>query len=212
MRFATVEEPDGAVRCGVVVDGVLHRLPVGTAVLDLLREDRLFGAGRGALSARDVVPLEEVRLLPPLEAPTVRDFVAFEEHVEGVRRSVEGQAGVVPEWYEAPAFYFTDPHSLIGAHDEVAAPPGCAVLDYELEVAAVIGRVGADLTPERARSHIAGYTIFNDWSARDLQRREMRVGLDPAKGKDFAGPWGRCWSPPTSWNRTGTPTGSCGWP
>ncbi|NHD16121.1 MULTISPECIES: fumarylacetoacetate hydrolase family protein [unclassified Actinopolyspora] len=190
MRFATVEEPGGAVRCGVVVDGVLHRLPLGTTVLDLLREDRLFAAGRGALSARDSVPLEEVRLLPPLEAPTVRDFVAFEEHVEGVRRGVEGRAGVVPEWYEAPAFYFTNPHSLIGAHDEVAVPPGCAVLDYELEVAAVIGRVGADLTPERARSHIAGYTIFNDWSARDLQRREMRVGLGPAKGKDFAGTLG----------------------
>ncbi|MDR7304598.1 fumarylacetoacetate hydrolase family protein [Haloactinomyces albus] len=190
MRFATVEEPDGAVRCGVVVDDVLHRLPPGTRILDLLRTDTLLEVGRSALSARDTVSLTEVRLLPPLEAPTVRDFVAFEEHVEGVRRSVEGEAGVVPEWYEAPAFYFTNPHSLIGAHDEVAVPPGCAVLDYELEVAAIIGREGADLTPAQARSHIAGYTIFNDWSARDLQSREMRVGLGPAKGKDFAGTLG----------------------
>jgi 2-keto-4-pentenoate hydratase/2-oxohepta-3-ene-1,7-dioic acid hydratase in catechol pathway len=99
---------------------------------------------------------------------------------------------VPPAWYEAPTFYFTNPHALIGAHDEVAVPPGCTRLDFELEVAAVIGRPGADLTPAQARGHIAGYTIFNDWSARDLQAREMRVGLGPAKGKDSAttlGPW-----------------------
>ncbi|SDP37306.1 2-keto-4-pentenoate hydratase/2-oxohepta-3-ene-1,7-dioic acid hydratase (catechol pathway) [Actinopolyspora xinjiangensis] len=190
MRFATVEESDGSVRCGVVVDDVLHRLPPGTNVLDLLRAGTLSESGDAALSEGDTVPLAGVRLLPPLEVPSVRDFVAFEEHVEGVRRSVEGQSGVVSEWYEAPAFYFTNPHSLLGAHDDVAPPPGCAVLDFELEVAAIVGREGADLTSEQARSHIAGYTVFNDWSARDLQGREMRVGLGPAKGKDFAGTLG----------------------
>jgi 2-keto-4-pentenoate hydratase/2-oxohepta-3-ene-1,7-dioic acid hydratase in catechol pathway len=179
MRFATVEE-DGGTRCGLVEDDRLHRLPPGTTVLDLLRSNGLLDAGAAALAAGDTVPLAGLRLLPPVQAPTVRDFVAFEEHVEGIA----GQ--VPPEWYQAPTFYFTNPHSLVGAHDDVAVPPGCALLDFELEVAAVIGVAGSDLSPERARSHIAGYAVFNDWSARDLQRREMQVLLGPAKGKDFA--------------------------
>ena len=148
----------------------------GGTLLDLVRDGALHEAGERAVSTQDFVALGAVRLLPPLQAPTVRDFVAFAEHVEGVRRSVDGADGVVPEWYEAPAFYFTNPHALIGAHDEVPVPPGCEVLDFELEVAAVIGRDGANLSPEQARSHIAGYAVLNDWSARDLQRREMRVG------------------------------------
>jgi 2-keto-4-pentenoate hydratase/2-oxohepta-3-ene-1,7-dioic acid hydratase in catechol pathway len=118
--------------------------------------------------------------------PTVRDFVAFEEHVEGIAGEV------VPEWYQAPTFYFTNPHALIGAHDDVRVPPGCDMLDFELEVAVVVGRDAASLSAEQARDHIFGYTVLNDWSARDLQRREMKVMLGPAKGKDFAstlGPW-----------------------
>jgi 2-keto-4-pentenoate hydratase/2-oxohepta-3-ene-1,7-dioic acid hydratase in catechol pathway len=186
MRVATVEQGDGAVRCGIVVDDLLFRFPAGTTVLGLLRAGGLHAAGEVAVSAGDGVPLAGLRLLPPVEAPTVRDFVAFEEHVEGVVRSVSGDAGVAPEWFEAPTFYFTNPYALIGAHDDVAVPPGCQLLDFELEVAAVIGRAGADLSPEQARAHIAGYTILNDWSARDLQRREMKVNLGPAKGKDFA--------------------------
>ncbi len=90
------------------------------------------------------------------------------------------------EWYEAPTFYFTNPYALVGADDDVAVPPGCSRLDFECEVAAVIGRGGADIAPEDASAHIAGYTIFNDWSARDLQFREMAVRLGPCKGKDFA--------------------------
>nr|WP_240895501.1 fumarylacetoacetate hydrolase family protein [Kineococcus siccus] len=123
---------------------------------------------------------------------SVRDFVTFEEHVEGVVRSVSGGAGVQPAWYEAPTFYFGNPHSALGAHDDVPVPPGCRAFDFELEVAAVVGRAGADLSPEQAREHVFGYTLFNDWSARDLQGREMKVGLGPAKGKDSAvtlGPW-----------------------
>ncbi len=132
------------------------------------------------------MPLNTVRLLPPLAAPTVRDFVAFEEHVEGMAASVGRAAAVVPEWYQAPTFYFTNPYALIGAHDDVPVPPGCEVLDFELEVAVVVGRDGASLSPEQAREHIFGYTVLNDWSARDLQRREMKVQLGPAKGKDSA--------------------------
>ncbi|WP_290051565.1 fumarylacetoacetate hydrolase family protein [Amycolatopsis solani] len=182
MRFATVAGAGGQVRCGVVRDDTLLRLPAGTTVLDLLRTDGLADAGARAVADGDAVPLAGVRLLPPVEAPTVRDFVAFEEHVEGMTAG----AGVGAEWYEAPTFYFTNPYALVGAHDDVAVPPGCSRLDFECEVAAVIGRGGADIAPADATAHIAGYTIFNDWSARDLQVREMAVRLGPCKGKDFA--------------------------
>ena len=106
--------------------------------------------------------------------------------MEGVRRSVDGAAGVPERWYAAPTFYFTNPYAVYGPHDDIPMPPGSAVLDFELEVAAVVGRAGRDLTPEQARDHIVGYTVFNDWSARDLQSAEMKVGLGPCKGKDTA--------------------------
>jgi fumarylacetoacetate (FAA) hydrolase len=80
------------------------------------------------------------------------------------------------EWYEIPVFYFSNPAAIFGPEDAVPYPHGTRELDYELEVAAVIGAGG----------RIAGFTVMNDWSARDLQRREVRVGLGPAKGKDFA--------------------------
>lgn len=194
MRFARYEHQSHS-RCAVVHDQQLHPLPHNLDLLDLLRlEDReaLAAVGAEALAVPAGPNVDEVRLLPPLEPPTVRDFVAFEEHVEGVRRAVEGVSGVPEQWFAAPTFYFTNPYNVLGAHDDVPMPPGCRVLDYELEVAAVIGRAGRDLTPEQARDHIIGYTIFNDWSARDLQSAEMRVGLGPCKGKDSAstlGPW-----------------------
>jgi len=188
-----IAQPQEGVQSGVVSDAGLHPLPAGTTILGLVRAGlpAALAAGAEALR-RPAVPLDRVRLLPPLNPPTVRDFVAFEEHVEGVVRSVSGSTGVAAEWYEAPTFYFTNPYALVGAHDAVAVPPGSQLFDFELEVAAVVGRDGASLSPEQARDHIFGYTILNDWSARDLQRREMRVNLGPAKGKDSAttlGPW-----------------------
>jgi 2-keto-4-pentenoate hydratase/2-oxohepta-3-ene-1,7-dioic acid hydratase in catechol pathway len=196
MRFATYQR-NGSTWAGAVSDAGIHPLPAGTTVLDLVRRGlpAALEAGAAALTG-PAVPLADVRLLPPLAAPTVRDFVAFEEHVEGVRKAIDGVAGVVPEWYQAPTFYFTNPYALIGAHDDVAVPPGSKRFDFELEVAVVVGAVpgsdGASLTPEQAREHVFGYSVLNDWSARDLQGREMRVNLGPAKGKDSAttlGPW-----------------------
>ena len=171
MRFATFEYH------GVVRSGVVAGEGRGTTVHPLATEDT-------------VLDLIEVRLRPPLDPPTVRDFVAFEEHVEGVVASVGDGEGVVPEWYQAPTFYFTNPYAMIGANDDVQIPSGSELFDYELEVAAVVGRDGRSLQPDQV--DIFGYTIMNDWSARDLQRREMKVNLGPAKGKDFAstlGPW-----------------------
>jgi 2-keto-4-pentenoate hydratase/2-oxohepta-3-ene-1,7-dioic acid hydratase in catechol pathway len=193
MRFATVER-DGTQHAGVVRGGGVHLFPDGVTVLDLVRlglPDAL-AAGAAVLASTTGVPLSQLRLCPPLTPPTLRDFVAFEEHVEGVRQSIDGASGVPAEWYAAPTFYFSNPTPLIGARDAVTIPPGCELMDFECEAALVVTGDGTDLTPEQAREHVFGYTILNDWSARDLQGREMKVGLGPAKGKDFAstlGPW-----------------------
>ncbi|WNM31665.1 fumarylacetoacetate hydrolase family protein [Streptomyces sp. Li-HN-5-11] len=181
MRFATYEH-QGRRRCGVVDGASVHPFPEGIELLDLIRS----GRPGDPPPTGPAVSLAEVRLLAPLQPPTVRDFVTFEEHVEGVRRGIGGVGGVPEAWYDAPTFYFTNPYAVIGPYDDVPVPPGSRVLDFELEVAVVIGRTGRDLTPEQARDHIAGYTLFNDWSARDLQAREMQVGLGPCKGKDTA--------------------------
>ncbi|XVV10744.1 fumarylacetoacetate hydrolase family protein [Actinoplanes sp. CA-131856] len=146
----------------------------------------------GAEALRSAPISSEVTFLAPVRPTCVRDFVTFESHVEGVRRSVDGTSGVPGAWYDAPTFYFTNPHTVTGPSDPVRRPWGCAALDFELEVACVLGSGGTSLSETDAAATIFGYTIFNDWSARDLQSREMRVGLGPAKGKDFGtslGPW-----------------------
>jgi fumarylacetoacetate (FAA) hydrolase len=125
--------------------------------------------------------LADVTLLAPVpRPPSVRDFFAYEGHVATGWRL---RGGEIPEaWYEAPVFYFSNPASIHAPGAPVRRPAGCQWLDLELEIAAVIGEDGA----------IAGFTLLNDFSARDIQRREMTVGLGPAKGKDFAtaiGPW-----------------------
>src|SRR5918911_817951 len=134
-----------------------------------------FFTGGGTARRHAEFALDEVELRAPvLPPPSVRDFYAFEQHVRTARarRGLE----VPQEWYELPVFYFSNPAAIYGPEEEIPYPEGTEELDYELEVAAVIGADGA----------IGGFTIMNDWSARDLQRREMKVGLGPAKGKDFA--------------------------
>ncbi|STX05712.1 fumarylacetoacetate hydrolase family protein [Kocuria rosea] len=191
---------DGAVRTGFVHEGRCLALPEPCTPQDL------FEAGLAAtleLAARTIAdaPTEapapgQVRLLAPLEPRTVRDFVTFEEHVEGVSASIDGAGGVVPQWYEAPTFYFTNPHTIRATGETIPVPAGCSRMDLETEVAAVLGAIdgltGTDLEPADAHRMIFGYTILNDWSARDVQAREMKVRLGPCKGKDFAstlGPW-----------------------
>ena len=121
--------------------------------------------------------------LPPVR--TIRDFYAFEEHVRTCRR--RRGLDVPPQWYEIPVFYFTNPNAVIGPGDPVVPPAATRELDFELEIAAVVGRAARDLpADDRALDCLLGFTIYNDWSARDLQRQEMAVGLGPAKGKDFA--------------------------
>jgi len=116
---------------------------------------------------------------------SIRDFYAFEEHVATCRR--HRGLDMVPQWYQVPVFYFSNAAGVIGHEAEVWAPRGSEALDYELELAGVIGRAARDLSDDdRALDAVAGWTIMNDWSARDLQRVEMAVGLGPSKGKDFA--------------------------
>jgi len=134
-----------------------------------------FFTGGGESREHAEFALSEVRLLAPVShPPSVRDFYAFEQHVATARASRGLE--VPEEWYAQPVFYFSNPAAIFGPEDEIPYPAGSEELDYELEVAAVIG----------AEGRIGGFTIMNDWSTRDLQRAEMRVGLGPAKGKDFA--------------------------
>jgi len=122
---------------------------------------------------------------PPCGVPrSFRDFYAFEQHVKTAR--AKRGLDMIPAWYEVPVFYFSNPGSLIGHEQPVYAPHGSHELDYELELGVIIGKGGKDIPPEKAWEHVAGFTIVNDLSARDVQRQEMSVGLGPAKGKDFA--------------------------
>ena len=121
----------------------------------------------------------------PFPVASLRDFYAFEQHVKTCR----GHRGLdmVPQWYQVPVFYFSNPVAIIGDGDPVRAPHGSEALDYELELACVVGTAARDLpADDSAMECLAGFTIMNDWSARDIQRAEMAVGLGPSKSKDFA--------------------------
>ncbi|HWC82017.1 MAG TPA: fumarylacetoacetate hydrolase family protein [Pseudonocardiaceae bacterium] len=193
MRFVTYVH-GGAEAAGVLAGQRIHPLPSGTTVLDAIGRGPagLRATGEAALARPAAAALEEVRLLAPFRPPTIRDFVAFEAHIEGVSKALDGLEHVPEVWYPNPAFYFTNPHAVIGPYDEVPIPPRCQVFDFETEIGAVVGTEGHDLTPEQAREHIIGYTIFNDWSARDLQRPEKELGLGFSKGKDSANTLGPC--------------------
>jgi fumarylacetoacetate (FAA) hydrolase len=148
----------------------------------------------GSLEALDggeavAYSLSDVVLHPPLPRPmSLRDFYAFEAHVKA-GYAIRGR-DVPQEWYEIPVFYYSNPGAIYGPGESIPYPSYSRALDYELEVACVIGTRGRDIPVEQAEQHIFGYMIFNDWSARDEQRKEMAVGLGPAKGKDFASSFG----------------------
>jgi fumarylacetoacetate (FAA) hydrolase len=175
----------------VLPSTMIDLLQVGPALLKRLGgvAARLAGAGDAVLDGM-ALPADVV-LLAPLPRPNnVRDFYAFEQHVK-TARALRG-AEMIPEWYQIPVFYFSNPDAIYGPEAPVPVPQETQELDYELELACVIGKAGRDIPAERAEDHIAGYMVMNDWSARDVQRLEMKMNLGPAKGKDFAtslGPW-----------------------
>jgi fumarylacetoacetate (FAA) hydrolase len=159
-------------------------LPAARTVLERVRA-ATGDARRSLATSGAVLPAAAVELRPPVaRPPTIRDFYAFEAHVKNAR--ARRGLPVPPEWYELPVFYYSNPGSLVGHGAGVRKPAWTEALDFELELACVIGRRARDVAAEDWRSVVAGFTILNDWSARDVQRREMAVGLGPAKGKDFA--------------------------
>lgn len=180
MRIASIDVK-GVRRFGRVEGESFVPLTLGQDPLILLEADT------AALQWDAAVPFSAAGpLYPPLPVTSLRDFITFEQHTAGSLRAVTGKEDVPEPWFEAPAFYFTNPHAAIGSGRDVPVPPGCEVYDFELEVGVVIGQDGYNLPVEEAWAYIAGFTIFNDWSARDLQQREMGVGLGPSKGKDTA--------------------------
>ena len=175
MRLVTFTVPDSDLGPlpGVVDGDVVRRLDC----VDLIE----WLAADGVVATSDSFILGDVTLLAPIpRPPSIRDFFAFEQHVATTRAK---RGAEVPEfWYREPVFYFTNPAAVVGPEVAITYPLGSEKLDYELEIAAVVG----------SKQGIAAFTILNDWSARDLQREETTVGLGPAKAKDFAtslGPW-----------------------
>ena len=145
------------------------------------------GAGvvHGPRRERLLYALDEIRLLAPLPRPrTIRDFSTFEEHQRRVTRA--GGDGSVPHvWYELPVYWKANPDNVTGPDEPIRWPSYSDKLDFELELACVIGKTGRDVPVDLAGEYIAGYTILNDVSARDRLAQEMVMTFGPAKGKDF---------------------------
>ncbi len=127
----------------------------------------------------------EVKLLAPLPRPnTIRDFSTYEQHQQRVTRA-KGNNEVPAVWYQMPVYWKANPENTIGTDETIQWPTYSQKLDYELEYGIYIGKSGRDIPVDRANEHIAGFTIFNDISARDQQAQEMVMTFGPAKGKDF---------------------------
>ena len=131
----------------------------------------------------------DLTILPPIiNPPAFRDFYAFEQHVKAARKL--RKLDMHPDWYKIPIFYFSNPNCCYGHGENIPYPDGTTELDFELEFAVIIGNGGSNINSSEANKVIAGYTILNDWSSRNLQREEMPMSLGPAKGKDFASSFG----------------------
>lgn len=185
MKWMQVLIPEGASAPAVVLE---EKVFVAKNYKNLLE---IIGQGQAATleigeetisSPLMVLPLSEAVAVPPVDPPSVRDAMCFHDHIRNGFQVTE----VDPLHHKFPTFYFSNPASILGATEKVAISPGTQRFDYELEVAVVIGLPGHNISPAEAAKHIAGYTVFCDWSARDLQVEEMSLRLGPAKGKDGA--------------------------
>lgn len=188
MKLLRFEKKDGVTGDGVLLEGRVYPLN-GMTTIDVLEDPEKVDLA--AVRKSGSVPLEEVRLLPPVDKPgAFLDFYTFEQHVKTAR----GKRGLsmVPEWYQFPAWYNGSTRCFSGDHSAVVFPAGESKKDYELELAVVIKKKCRGVPVEKAAEYIGAYTILNDFSARELQEKIMRVGLGPAKAKDFntgLGPW-----------------------
>ena len=217
MKLATFEGGRGARLGALAADGETLVCLTSTGQPKLASMQALSEAGAGGLAAAraaleeaaQTLPLADVRLLAPLPLPPqIRDASTAPRHIAnapvGMRRLAAALAGdgdpgpfegTVPDIYKAqPIFYITNRFSVAGHGDTITWPRYSDYMDYELEVAVVIGKGGRDIAAADAMEHVFGFTIFNDFSARDTQLREMQGMLGPAKGKSFDagnvfGPW-----------------------
>ena len=217
MKLATFIGPDGRPEIGavdlsrrqVLRLAAASRLVDGAA--DPIFADMLALIDAGAPGLRKAAALTQawpeaaatdlagLKLLAPLPVPRqIRDCMAFEDHLVNSRKQVElrtGRPQRIPDiWYKQPVYYKSNRFSVVGPDADVVWPSYSQWMDYELELGCIVGKTGKDIGPEAARGHVFGFTIFNDFSARDVQFEEMKAGLGPAKGKDFdtgnvIGPW-----------------------
>jgi 2-keto-4-pentenoate hydratase/2-oxohepta-3-ene-1,7-dioic acid hydratase in catechol pathway/glyoxylase-like metal-dependent hydrolase (beta-lactamase superfamily II) len=184
----TYQTAGGGERAGVVSDdGVIRALPAGVALIDLIARGHvgLRAAGDHALAKPDeVMVLGEVTLQAPIpRPPAIRDCLCFLDHLRNVQQALGMGRELKDAWFRVPAFYFANPANVFGPYEDVPIAPGSAWQDFELEIAAVIGAGGKDLSVAEAEDAIIGYTILNDWSARDLQNLETQMGIGQGKGK-----------------------------
>lgn len=192
MKLARWSDQSGRAWVGEFKDG--HLIPMaqptpGDPDCEILA---LAIGARAAEPSGPAVSVGAVTLLPPLvRPPLIVDFATFESHMTKLLQA-QGRGPIPPEWYETPVGFFSNPHRIFGP-DDVITVPACENLDFELECAAVIGRELSNASVSEAAEGIAGYLVFNDWSARDIQRHEKKLGGGgPIKSKDFAhsiGPW-----------------------
>ena len=192
MKFATFMVDDGRVRFGLFAEKGfvdLHeqdeRMP--SSMLEYIRNAGDYNQRACEVENSSTVyyDRESVTLLPPLPEPeSFRDFMGFAEHHETCRTN-RGMT-VDPVYYQIPVFYFSNTKAIVATEQPITRPAKTEMLDFEFELAIIIGKEGRNIRREEADEYIFGYTILNDWSARDLQFIEMKVGLGPAKGKDFA--------------------------
>lgn len=187
MRWVTYRGEDGE-RTGVLDGDVIHALPPGVTLLELIRlgADGLRDAGERALnSPSEKRRADQAVLMAPIpRPPSIRDSLCFLDHMRNCLAATGRSRDLDDTWYRIPAFYFACPTTVLGPYDDAPMAPGSRCQDFELEVAAIIGTAGANLSVEQAERAIIGYTIFNDWSARDLQAQEGVLAIGQAKGKD----------------------------
>lgn len=197
MKLVTFKNTKGESRTGWlqgegVVDMNLASLKLPTDMLTFIdNHEENFAIIKALGDVQPHYQTAEIQLLAPLPNPrSFRDYIGFEMHMLNASKSFGHTIG--QEWYEMPIFYFTNHQAIYGPEDEIKRPVGEAKLDIELEMACIIGKKGKDIKADEAQNYIFGYTIFNDWTARAIQRREMMIPLGPHKGKDFANSIGPC--------------------
>ena len=193
MKFVTFKTSKDEIRAGwicsngVVDMNLVSKGELPSDLIEFLRghEQYMQLIEENYMEVESTYSLDEVTLMAPLPKPeSFRDFMAFDEHVKNAAK----RAGDVlaEEYYEIPVFYFSNNKTICGPGVNVARPKKSKRMDYELEIACIIGKEGKDIKAEDAENYIFGYTILTDWSARDFQMKEMKILLGPAKGKDFA--------------------------